>query len=88
MLTASEYVVNLEDKCWLANKTSLGLLQTLKELEAEVETLKGYICDLKSRAVFYIPVKNDPVDIKVAEYINSYPDRQKLKVMFKRELPG
>ena len=53
-----------------------------------METLKGYIGDLKSRAVFYIAVKNDPVDIKLAEYINSYPDRQKLKVMFQRELPG
>ena len=88
VLTASEYVVNLEDKCWQANKTSLDLLSTVKELETEIETLKGFIVDLKARAVFYIPVKNDPVDIKLAEYINSYPDRQKLKVMFQRELAG
>ena len=88
VLTASEYVVNLEDKCWQANKTSLDLLSTVKELESEVETLKGLVVDLKSRAVFYIPVKSDPVDTKLAEYINSYPDRQRLKGMFQREMPG
>lgn len=88
VLTASEYVVNLEDKCWQANKTSLDLLSTVKELETEVDTLKGFIIDLKSRAVFYVPDKNDLVDIKLAEFINSYPDRQKLRVMFQRDLPG
>ena len=88
VLTASEYVVNLEDKCWQANKTSLDLLATVKELETEVDQLKGFIIDLKSRTVFYVPDKNDIVDIKLAEFINSYPDRQKLRVMFQRDLPG
>ena len=44
--------------------------------------------DLKSRAMFYIPVKTDPVDMRLAEFINSYPDRQKLKVMFLRDSLG
>lgn len=88
VLTASEYVVNQEDKCWQANKTSLDLLSKLKELESEVETLRAYISELKSRSAFYVPVKNDPIDVKLADYINSYPDRTKLKVMFQREQPG
>ena len=88
MLTASQYIISLEDKCYQANKISLELLETVRALEQEVETLKGYIIDLKSRIAVYIPVKSDDVDQKLAEYINNYPDRQKLKIMFMRESAG
>jgi len=67
----------------------------MKEYEAElassgdeIETLRQYIIDLKSRIAVYIPVKNDAVDKKLAEYINNYPDRNKLKIMFMRESDG
>ena len=60
----------------------------MRDLEAEVETLKAYIIDLKSRIAVYIPVKSDPIDKSLAEYINNYPDRQKLKIMFMRESEG
>jgi len=43
---------------------------------------------LKSRIAVYLPQKGDPVDKKLAEYINNYPDRQKLKIMFLRESEG
>lgn len=36
----------------------------------------------------YIPQKDDPTDVKLAEYINNYPDRHKLKIMFMRESEG
>lgn len=69
--------------------------QQVEELEAqtskndeEVKRLKNYIVDLKSRIAVYIPVKDDAVDRRVAEYINNYPDRQKLKIMFMRESEG
>ena len=65
----------VEAKCYQANKTSLEVLQSLKDNEAEVNTLKAYIIDLKSRIAVYIPVKDSPVDKKLAEYINNYPDR-------------
>ena len=54
----------------------------------EVETLKQYIIDLKARIAVYIPVRDDPIDRRLAEYINNYPDRQKLKIMFMRESEG
>jgi hypothetical protein len=67
----------------------------MKEYEAElaganneIEQLRQYIIDLKSRIAVYIPVKNDLIDKKLAEYINNYPDRQKLKIMFMRESEG
>ena len=85
---ATEYMAQLEDKVYKANKTSLDLLTNLRDVELEVETLKAYIIDLKSRIAVYIPVKNDETDKKLAEYINNYPDRQKLKIMFMRESEG
>jgi hypothetical protein len=33
-------------------------------------------------------VKGDDVDRKLAEYINNYPERSKLKIMFMRESEG
>ena len=85
---ASDYIVNLEEKFFQAKKTSLDLLKSLKDSENEIDTLKTYIIDLKSRIAVYIPVKGDPTDKKMAEYINNYPDRQKLKIMFMRESEG
>ena len=86
--SASNYIQSIENKCFEANKTSLELLEQVKILEVEVETLKTYIIDLKARIAVYIPVKSDPIDMKLAEYINNYPDRNKLKIMFMRESDG
>ena len=85
ILTASNYIVALEDKCYSANKTSLELLQTVRALEEEIGTLKHYIMDLKR---VYIPVRGDPIDMKLADYINECPNRTKLKTMFLRECAG
>ena len=63
--------MQVETKCFNANKVSLELLEKVRELETEVETLKAYIIDLKSRIAVYIPVKSDAVDMKLAEYILS-----------------
>ena len=43
---------------------------------------------MKSRIACYIPVKADETDSKLAQYINTYPDRKKLKIMFMRESEG
>ena len=36
----------------------------------------------------YLPVKEDFIDKRLADYINNYPDREKLKLMFLRDSPG
>jgi hypothetical protein len=51
------------------------LLKNLRDCEEEIDTLRQYIIDLKSRIAVYIPVKGDSVDKKLAEYINNYPER-------------
>jgi hypothetical protein len=63
-------------------------LRQLKDAEVEIETLKNYIIDLKQRIAVYIPMKDDVVDKKLAEFINNYPERSKLKIMFLRESEG
>ena len=86
--SASDYILELEEKVYKANKTSLELLKQLKDAELEIETLKQYIVDLKQRIAVYIPVKDDTTDKKLAEFINNYPERSKLKIMFMRETEG
>ena len=88
LMAASDFIVSVQDKCYQSHQQSLDLLQSLKDTEEEIETLKHYIIDLKSRIAVYIPAKGDTVDKKLAEYINNYPDRQKLKIMFLRESEG
>lgn len=83
-----DFMMELESKLHQANSTSLTLFNDVKKSQQEVELLKDYIYELKSRVAIYIPVREDPVDKKLAEYINNYPDRSKLKIMFMRESSG
>ena len=84
----SNYVAQLEDRVYSANKTSLDLLKNVRDLEFECATLKNYIIDLKARVAVYVPIKDDQTDLKLAEFINNYPDRNKLKIIFMREGEG
>ena len=43
---------------------------------------------MKQKIAVYIPAKDDAIDKKLAEFINNYPERQKLKIMFLRESEG
>ncbi len=86
--TTGDFMLDLEQKVHKANQTSLELLRQLKDAESEIDALKEYIVELKSRVAVYIPVKEDSVDKRLADYINNYPDRSKLKIMFMRESEG
>ena len=71
----SDYLEKLEQKMFQANQTSLELLRELKNNDTEIENLKNYIIDLKSKVAVYIPAKGDFIDETLAEYINNYPQR-------------
>jgi len=88
LLTAAGYIEELERKYLEVSQNMIELLKSLKQAEFEIETLKQYIIDLKSRIAVYIPVKGDQIDVRLAEYINNFPDRKKLKIMFMRESDG
>ena len=82
------YVAQMEEKIYKSNKISLEILKQLKDAEVEIDCLKQYIVDLKTRINVYLPVKEDFIDKRLADYINNYPDREKLKLMFLRDSPG
>ena len=86
--TAGDFMLDLEQKVHKANNTSLELLRQLKDSENEIDALREYIVELKQRVAVNIPMKEDDVDKRLAEYINNYPDRSKLKIMFMRESEG
>jgi hypothetical protein len=62
--------------------------QQKQQLQREQETASDYIIELKQRIAVYIPVKDDPIDKRLAEFINNYPERQRLKIMFMRVSEG
>lgn len=57
-------------------------------MQTEIETLKVYTVNLKANVAIYIPIKDDVVDEKLAEFVNNFPDRSQLKIMFLRESSG
>ena len=80
--------MNLEEKCYNANKLNIDLLAQLRDTSDEFLTLQRYIADLQFRIPQYKPVKNDKVDNMLADFINNYPDKAALKINFKREKEG
>ena len=82
---STEYTMIMEEKVFKSNTISLELLKQLKEAEVEIETLRQFITELKRNVSIYVPQKEDYIDVKLAEYINNFPDRNKLKIIFMRE---
>ena len=80
-----EYMAQLEARVFETNQVSLSLLTQIKDQTEEIDTLKVYCIDLKEKVAVYIPIMDDPVDCKLADFINNFPDRNKLKLMFMRE---
>ena len=87
-LKLTDYMNELEARMFDANKRSLDTLKHMREMEVERTTLQNYIIELREKTNVYLPVKDDAIDLKMADYINNYPDRDRLKVMFMRESEG
>mgnify|MGYP006109420571 CR=1 FL=1 len=68
-----------------SSKISLELIKQLKDTEVEISILQQHVIDLKQRISVYIPIKNDIIDKKLAEFINNFPERKELKIMFVRD---
>ena len=46
ILNATDYIMNLEEKCYNANKLNIDLLAQLRDTSDEFLTLQRYIADL------------------------------------------
>lgn len=88
MAESVKYMEELENRVYQSNQVGLKLLTQVRDLTEEVETLKVYILDLKKKIAFYVPIKDDAVDCRLADFVNNYPERHKLKIMFVRESQG
>ncbi len=91
----TNYLLEVEEKCQEAQKTSLELLQQLKEREEEIERLHDMITQLQENNNYvppdlfvYHPVKDDLVDKRLAEYINTAPAKLRNNMRFEREAEG
>ena len=86
----TDHIIQMEEKVYKSNKISLEILKHLKEAEEEVQNnkLKDYSFRSTLANVVYIPLKDDFIDRALAEYINNYPEREKLQVLFLRESEG
>ena len=88
-LLAKELQV-LSDYLLTSSTSRLQLSQAAQTLslhmhskEDEIDQLKEVISKLKKRMVVYVPVKDDPTDVALADYLNNRDDV--LPVAFKRE---
>ena len=86
--TAGDYLLESEEKNNKANMVALELLNKLKDADQEIETLKAHIRQLQANMSRYIPVKGDHINETLADFINTFPDKSKLQVMFVRLNPG
>ena len=73
----------------------LALQRTIKDLGDQIKERDDYILSLRRTILeiregnpLYIPVKDDPVDNALADYINNLNDPGKIKVLFIREGEG
>jgi hypothetical protein len=64
------------------------LLKQLKDDEHEIYDLTEHIKELRHKVAVYCPVKTDLIDRKLAEFINNWPNKHKLKLLFIRESEG
>ena len=66
----------------------MKLTENLDLSEEKIQYLLDINEDLENNCAVYIAHKNDQVDRKLANYLNTFPERKKLSIMFLRETEG
>ncbi len=61
------------------------MLLQVKDREQELERVHEYMNDLQRMNFMYVAVRDDPVDKKLAEYINNNQLHSKASLFFVRE---
>lgn len=80
---ASDYLFRQAESTLNESKTIDKLIDDIEDKENEIEALKQLIDKVRKRVPLYIPIKDDPIDTALAEYLNSRSDP--LAVPFTRE---
>ena len=95
MTRLNDKIIELEEELFESKSVQLDMLEQLKVMEDKLITAEGKIIELlgvnemleKNQAI-YIAKKNDNVDRALSNYINTFPERNKMKIMFLRESEG
>ena len=58
------------------------------QLRLDIKELTDILNDVANKMQFYVPVKTDQTDLALGDFINHFPDKKKLKIMFMRESEG
>ena len=64
------------------------LLGRIAEQDEEIEAMKLYVHQMRAKYQVYVPDREDPVDAMLSEYVNNFPERSKLRIMFMKESDG
>lgn len=83
----TDFIAQMEEKVYKSNKISLELLSQLQNAQLEIEELQQMLVSIRKKITVYAPAKNDPIDKRLSEYINSAP-MEHLKILFLRQNEG
>jgi chromosome segregation ATPase len=88
-------VITMEEEIFEMESTQLELVNNLKDLEIANQLAEEKIAqliqaneDLEKGQAIYIGHKEDKIDRTLGNYLNSYPERNNLRIMFLRESEG
>jgi len=82
----SEHILAQSEQALGQQRTINKVCSVVSEKEAEIEILREMIAEMQKARPVYVPVKDDPVDAAIAEYMNTR--EQPLEVPFVREDEG
>lgn len=89
LLKTTEFIITLEEKLFKSNKINLDLIGALKNAESSMVNFPSYLLDQNRMGKgTYRKVKNDEIDLMVADYINLHPERKFLIPLISREAKG
>jgi vacuolar-type H+-ATPase subunit I/STV1 len=78
----------LENKNYELEKCLIYLKNVISEKDQYTNNLKCLILELKEKSQLYVPVNDDSIDRRVADFINSSNDPRSLTKLFLREGEG
>lgn len=82
--TASEILLKETEKILLQSEKLDLMIESVDKQESQLESLQSTMGQVKKRQALHVPVKSDPIDLALAEFINS----KSIPIKFTRQESG
>ena len=82
--TASETLLNETEKILLQSEKLDHMMESVDQQESQLESLQSTMGQVKKRQALHVPIKSDPIDVALAEYLNT----KSVPIKFTRQDPG